>query len=360
MTDLYPMLVRPRFSERIWGGHRLVQQLGKEASPDRPIGESWEIYEENEVCNGEYAGQTIGQLRGALGRKLTGHVSPDEVFPLLTKLIDARDVLSVQVHPDDHFAQVLEHESHGKTECWYIVDAAPGSELIYGFARDSSPDEYVRLVEEGTLEQVLRPVPATPGEVVYIPAGTVHAIGAGILLFELQQTSDVTYRIYDWNRRDDSGKPRELHVEKARQVLNYRKETRGPVHPLKLPGGSRVMLVAGPYFTLELIETSSVQELTTHDSPVLICALGGALEVEAGGMAVAVGAFSSALIPAGVEGYSLRAGGGQAARVLVGYVPMSQEATREELRGQGFSEGEIEGFLTQFRPVEHLGSAGGG
>src|SRR5438270_376182 len=206
MTDLYPMLVRPRFSERIWSGHRLVQQLGKEASPDQPIAESWEIYEENEICNGGYAGQTIGELRAALGRSLTGHVSPDEVFPLLTKLIDARDVLSVQVHPDDHFARVLEHQAHGKTECWFIVDAAPGSDLIYGFARDTSPDEYVRLVEEGKLDQVLRSVPATPGEVIYIPAGTVHAIGAGILLFELQQTSDVTYRIYDWNRRDDSGK----------------------------------------------------------------------------------------------------------------------------------------------------------
>lgn len=350
MSDIYPLAIEPRLDERIWGGHRLVEKLGKPGPRDRLIGESWEIYDENRVLNGPYAGKTIGALRRLMGRDLTGHVSPEAVFPLLTKLIDARDVLSVQVHPDDRFARSLEHQSHGKTECWYILAADPGSTLTYGFARNITPDEYERLVQAGELESVLREVPVHPGDVVYIPAGTVHAIGAGILLFELQQTSDVTYRIYDWNRKDAEGRPRELHVEKARQVLDYHRFQRGLVKPLHAPDGKRSMLVAGPYFTLELAETGR-HEMETRDSPIGICALGGSATVTAREESVTVDPYSSLLVPAAAGSYVLDASG----TALVASVPVSQQAVRDRLREWGVPDDEIDPFLQQFAPAGPLG-----
>src|SRR5262249_22287422 len=189
MAELYPMLIGPRYVERIWGGHNLATMLGKAAPAGAPIGESWEIYEENRVTNGTYAGHTIGELRTVMGRDLTGHVSPDNLFPLLTKLIDAQEVLSVQVHPDDRYAREHEGQPYGKTECWYVLDVAPGATLTVGFRRDTSPTEFARMVAEGTLDQILRPLTVQPGDVVYLPAGTVHAIGAGIVVYEVQQTS---------------------------------------------------------------------------------------------------------------------------------------------------------------------------
>ena len=358
MVSLYPMLIQPRFDERIWGGDALATRLGKAAPRDKPIGESWEIYEQNTVLNGAYAGQTIGDLRVALGRNLTGHVSPDALFPLLTKLIDARDVLSVQVHPDDHFARELEGQPYGKTECWCIIHAEEGAALTYGLAQDSSPDEYARLVEQGALDKILRPLPVHVGDVVYIPAGTVHAIGAGIILYELQQTSDVTYRIYDWNRRDASGHPRELHVDKARRVLDYHHSTRGLIHPLPLNGSGRTMLIAGQYFCEERIEAGASVELSTHESAVALCALERPAAVIAGaeGERVMLAPYSSLLIPAAARTYTVApTTPGETARLLAAYVPASSEATRTELANQGISSSEIDAFLDQFAPAADLG-----
>src|SRR5579859_5601489 len=327
MSHLYPMLVRPRYVERIWGDHNLADKLGKDAPRDKPIGESWEIYEENTVENGPHAGRTIGDLRLQLGADLMGHVRPDELFPLLTKFIDAQETLSVQVHPDDHFAHDLEHQPYGKTECWYVIDAGPDSTLTYGFSRDTSPEEYTRLVEEGTLDQVLRQITVHPGDVVYLPAGMVHAIGAGIMVYELQQTSDVTYRIYDWNRHDAEGQTRELHIDKARQVLDYHRWTRGKVQPLARPGSGRSMLVASEYFCEEYIEADVAGELSTDDSPVAIFALEQPLTVEAGGVSVSLAPYSSLLVPAAAGSYRLRgASEVTTSRVLVSYIPESQDA----------------------------------
>jgi len=363
MADLYPMLIQPRYVERIWGGHGLVERLGKPAPRDKAIGESWEVYEEDTVLNGSYAGRTIRDLRASLGRDLTGHVSPDELFPLLTKLIDARDTLSVQVHPDDAFAREREGQPYGKTECWYVVEAVPGATLTYGFNRDSGPDEYTRLVVEGKLDEILRPLPVERGDVVYIPAGTVHAIEAGIIVYELQQTSDTTYRIYDWNRVDAaSGKPRELHVDKARQVLNYHKETQGTIRTLRAPGGDRTMLIAGQYFCGELVEagaTTGAAGFETRNSAVAICALDKPLVVatSAAGAEVTLAPYSSLLIPAAANTYTLRptTANGETARALVSYVPVSTEATRADLIGRGSPAAEVDAFLAQFAPAPDLG-----
>ncbi|GAC1436881.1 MAG: class I mannose-6-phosphate isomerase [Chloroflexota bacterium] len=346
MADLYPMLIEPRYVETLWGGHNLAHKLGKPAPAGKAVGESWEIYEENTVANGALAGQTIGALRVALGRDLMGHVPPDNLFPLLTKLIDAQQVLSVQVHPDDRFAREHEHKPYGKTECWYIIDVAPGATLTYGFSRDMTPDAYTRLVAEGALDGVLRPLAVRPGDVVYLPAGTVHAIGAGILLYEVQQTSDVTYRIYDWNRRDAAGKARELHVEQARQVLDYHRGTRGVVTPLEQPGSGRATLVAGQYFVLELF-TAGGGPISTYDSPVAVCSLDRPVRARlaAGGEAVLLPPYSSLLVPAAAGHYLLEPHEGAGARAIVAYVPRSEESVRADLRARGFGDAESTAFL---------------
>lgn len=354
MSDLYPMAIQPRFDERIWGGDTLATRLGKPAPRDKPIGESWEIYEENTVLNGPYTGKTIGDLRVAMGRDLMGHVAPEQLFPLLTKLIDAHDILSVQVHPDDRFARERLHQPYGKTECWYIIDAAPGAQLTYGFSRDTTPDEYTRLVADGQLDEVLRQLPVHAGDVVYIPARTVHAVGAGIVLYELQQTSDVTYRIYDWNRRDASGKTRELHVEQAREVLDYRRSTRGTVQPLHAVGSSRSMLIAGQYFCEEMVEATSGETISTYNSPVAICALDQpvVIELEAGREPVTLGRYASLLVPAAAGSYGVRpaAEASSPGRALVAYVPTSDETTRGDLQSRGFADVEIDKFMAQFAP----------
>ncbi len=359
MADLYPMLIQPRYVERIWGGDDLAAVLGKPAPRDTPIGESWEVYDENAVANGSYTGKTIAELRAALGADLMGRVPADQPFPLLTKLIDAKETLSVQVHPDDALAQQLEGQRNGKTECWYVIQAQPGAELTYGFSRDSSPDEYSELVSEGKLDGILRQLPVKAGDVIYIPGGTVHAIGGGIILYELQQTSDVTYRIYDWNRRDAQGKTRELHVEKARRVLDYHKWTRGPVRPLRT-SDNRTMTIAGPYFNEELVEGAGAT-LSTYGSPVALCALEHSLSVTLSGVgeAVVVPAYSSALIPAAAGSYVVRPQlDGVPVRALVAYVPASRDATRADLLARGASEAEVESFLAQFAPARDLGHAG--
>ena len=355
-TAVQPLLVEPHFDERIWGGTKLVDRFGKPAPRDKPIGESWEIYDDNRVRNGPYAGSTIAQIRAKMGRDLTGHVAPERQLPILTKILDAHEVLSVQVHPDDHFAQLLEHQPNGKTECWYVIEAEPGAVLTYGFARDTNPEEYEELVKQGALDRLLRSLPVGPGDVVYIPAGTVHAIGAGIVVYELQQTSDVTYRIYDWNRRDAQGQTRELHIDKARQVLDYHRWTRGTVQPLTRPGSGRSMLIAGEYFCEECVEADVAGELSTYDSPVAVFALDQPLTVEAGGVSVSLAAYSSLLVPAAAGSYRIgSASDGGSGQALVSYIPVSQDAVRADLESRGFSKGEIDSFMAQFAPAEDLG-----
>lgn len=361
MSDLYPMLINPRFDERIWGGHKLVTELGKAAPPNAPVGESWEVFEENTVLNGAYAGWKIEDLRQTLGAELTGHVLPDEIFPLLTKFIDAEQVLSVQVHPDDQYALQLEGQPNGKTECWYVVEATDGAELIVGFSQDTSEQDYRERVIQGTLQDILQSLPVRAGDAVYIPARTVHAIGPGIVLYELQQTSDITYRIYDWNRVDASGAARELHVDKAARVLDYRKSSRGMLKTLYDAETHRRMVVAGAHFCLEIVPTNVSGSISTHDSPVLICALGDQLLLQCGPQenSVTLPAYSSALIPAAAGTFSIAAAVGAEARALVAYVPPSEQDTRAELGSRGFSDDEIGSFLAQFDPVPSTPATGG-
>jgi mannose-6-phosphate isomerase len=253
----YPLRLDPYLSRPIWGGNKLGERYGKGAGTEGTIGESWEIFEGDTVLNGAWRGKTLRQLTEQLGAALLGSAArrnPPGRFPLLIKLIDATQQLSIQVHPNDEQAQRLEGEPYGKTEAWYILDAGPDSALVYGLAHPLTPEQLRERSADGSIEGDLAYLPVAAGDVVLVPAGTIHAIGAGIVLYEIQQTSSTTYRLYDWNRRGPDGKSRELHLEKAAQVADLAPQPRGRQVPRDLgieDGVQRQELVRCPYFVLE-------------------------------------------------------------------------------------------------------------
>ncbi|GAB6931968.1 type I phosphomannose isomerase catalytic subunit [Calditerricola satsumensis] len=215
----YPLLLEPTFHERIWGGTALADLFGY-ALPSPLIGECWAVSAHpngpSVVKNGPLAGKTLLDVWAAY-RSWFGPLAADR-FPLLVKLIDANDDLSVQVHPDDAYARAHEGGEPGKSECWLILKAAPGASLVYGHTA-TTREELAAHIQRGEWDRLLTRVPVKPGDFLYVPSGTVHAIGKGIVLLEVQQNSDVTYRLYDYDRRDASGRPRPLHVDKALDVV---------------------------------------------------------------------------------------------------------------------------------------------
>jgi mannose-6-phosphate isomerase len=219
--QLYPITFEPIVQERVWGGRLLETRLGKNLSSNQPHGESWEVYWKNTIANGLYKGKTLGDLISAYPEAIAGSKDASPEFPILIKFLDAQDWLSVQVHPDDALAMELEGEPRGKTECWYIVDAQPGAKLVYGFAEQLTAESFGEAIAGGRTKDVLQYVEVSAGDFIYVPAGTVHAIGQGIVIYELQQTSDTTYRVYDWDRMGLDGKPRQLHIEKSIRCSHY-------------------------------------------------------------------------------------------------------------------------------------------
>lgn len=217
---LYPFQLSAITKSPIWGGDRLCREYGKSSSA-ATVGESWELTvrreEVSRVQNGLYAGEGLDTLIKRFGKDVTGGGFGAEDFPLLIKLIDAGDRLSVQVHPDDSYAARVEND-RGKTEMWYIVDAEEDAEIICGLADGVDDEAFAKAVAEGRLETALKHQPVKAGEVYFIPAGLAHAIGRGILIAEIQQNCDLTYRVYDYDRRDANGNLRELHIQKAIEV----------------------------------------------------------------------------------------------------------------------------------------------
>jgi mannose-6-phosphate isomerase len=253
---LYPLKFKPILKDKIWGGSGLRDVLGKNASGK--AGESWEISsvtdEVSVVENGFLAGNNLEELVEVYMGDLVGEKIYEKyglVFPLLIKFIDASDFLSIQVHPDDGLAKTR-HNSFGKTEMWYIVDSK-GGELITGFNREMDKEQYLKHFKGGTLKEILKYVEVSSGDIYFIPAGRIHAIGAGVLLAEIQQTSDVTYRIYDWDRLDDQGKSRELHTGMALDAIDfqYHPDTKTHYQALK---NNTVIAVDSPFFTTGVIK----------------------------------------------------------------------------------------------------------
>lgn len=296
---LYPLKMKPYFrhgSETPWGGARLRELFGK-AIPDDMTGESLEISalpgRESVIVNGELAGRTLTEAARELGSALMGEFSE---FPLLLKLLDARERLSVQVHPDDEYSARVEGK-RGKTEAWYILAAEPGARLVFG-VKAQSPEELRQAVEEGRIEDTLNWIDVKPGDCLYIRSGTVHAIGGGIVLYEIQQSSDVTYRMWDW------GRPREIHTRKALDVTRCDIVTR-PEIPLvyDVEGGRRADLIGGDFFRLARLEVMGRMPVKAQ-SFALLTALGeGQIEYEGG--ALAIGKGDSVLIPAALGEFML-------------------------------------------------------
>ncbi|MBF6609278.1 MAG: class I mannose-6-phosphate isomerase, partial [Flavobacterium sp.] len=216
----YPMHFEPILKENIWGGHKLKSVLGKPAAVDN-VGESWELStvpgSVSIIANGAYESESLQHLIDRFPVEILGESVFKQFgnqFPLLFKFIDAKDDLSIQVHPSDELAK-QRHNSFGKTEMWYILEADPGANLIIGFKGDASADQYLHHLENQSLPEILNQFPVLPGDVYFLETGTIHSIGAGILLAEIQQTSDITYRIYDFDRVGSDGKKRELHIDQA-------------------------------------------------------------------------------------------------------------------------------------------------
>ncbi|MBI4568895.1 MAG: class I mannose-6-phosphate isomerase [Planctomycetes bacterium] len=256
---LPPLRFRPIFKEKVWGGRKLKRFLEKNIPDARRVGESWELSDhpsaESVVLGGPFDGATLGQIvrqrRDDLLGRSGARAFPDR-FPLLFKFVDASDVLSVQVHPTRAYAERHDLAEREKSEAWFVVQADPGARVYRGWAPGTTEPAARRALAEGKIEPLLHSFPVKAGDVIALPAGTVHAIGAGVLLAEIQQTSDATFRLYDWNRPDLDGRMRPLHVEEALAVADF---TPSPdtVTPAPLPGFSydRQRLLAAPEFTVE-------------------------------------------------------------------------------------------------------------
>lgn len=262
-TPLYPLTFDPVFKDYPWGGRNLESKLGRKI-PDGIVAESWEIAAHpngsSVVNQGPLAGKSLPEVMNEWGEDLVGERNLDalemERFPLLIKILDANRWLSVQVHPDDEYG--LEHEKEwGKTEMWVVLFAEPGSELIYGFKAGVTRDRYAQELAEGRAADSLHRLPVKPGDVVFVPAGTIHALGPGIMVAEIQQNSDTTYRIYDW------GRPRPVHIEKSMDVLNFEQVEPEAVKPMVLIEDETMkveLLAECDYFQTERIHLSAGDE----------------------------------------------------------------------------------------------------
>ena len=252
---LYPLQFRPVFREYIWGGRRLGDVLGKPIGDGPRYAESWEVVDhgndQSVVARGPLEGKTLGEVLREAPTGLLGSDAPREQFPLLLKYLDCNRVLSVQVHPDDEYGQRMSPPDFGKTEAWYIISAEPGSLIYAGLKEGVGPKELRDACKRGCSDEVLHTLEPSAGDCVFIPAGTMHALGEGLLVAEIQQSSDTTFRLFDWNRVDDQGNSRPLHIEQAIEVTDY---ARGPVDfqtPQKIPGSSGERLVECDKFVLD-------------------------------------------------------------------------------------------------------------
>ena len=313
MPELYPLLFRPILKKVIWGGHRLQPYKGL-ASTDEPIGESWEVSavpgSESIVANGAFAGQTLPTVIGQCPKEILGEKVVERYgahLPLLMKLIDAEQDLSIQVHPNDEMAK-REHGKYGKSEMWYVIDAKPGSFLYAGFKQSITPYEYQKRVEDGTIVDVLARHEVHSGDVFYLPAGRVHAICGGILLAEVQQSSDITYRIFDYNRIGKDGKPRELHTELAAQALNYEVQDEYRTQYEKERDRANKILKC-PYFSVRVTDVTSPfhRNLIKYDSFIITSCIQGVCRIvsRVNGSEITLREGYSTLIPAFIADFDV-------------------------------------------------------
>ena len=323
----YPLLMKPYFrfgEETPWGGSMLRDAFMKDAPEDR-TGESLEISalsgKESVVANGEYAGKTLSEMIALWGAELTG-TEGDEPFPLLLKLLDAAQTLSVQVHPGDDYA-IPNEGKLGKSEAWVVLNAEPNAKLAYGL--DTNGEDLSKIVAEGRLEEVLHWEIAKPGDVYYIPNGMVHALGGGIQVYEIQQSSDATYRFWDWNRVGKDGKPRQLHTEKALAVTKADRHLPKPEGTTILcKGGSRTYYISDAHFELCRLNVSSKMPLP--EGRMLMITPAGTCKLTWEDGELTLNPFDSVLVPAAMRGVCVEG----MVKAFMSSLP-DQEALRREL-----------------------------
>ncbi|MGM9540033.1 type I phosphomannose isomerase catalytic subunit [Anaerovibrio sp.] len=307
----YPLLMQAPVKDYIWGGTKLREKYSKVSEADK-LAESWELSCHQDgpsiIANGPAKGRTLEQYIEAEGREILGSKAQSfENFPIMIKLIDAKDNLSVQVHPDNEYALKNEGE-YGKTEMWYIIDAEPGAELLYGVEKKITADELAESLQNGTITDICHHAPVKKGDVFFIPAGTIHAIGKGILLAEVQQNSNTTYRLYDYGRLGNDGKPRQLHVKQGSEVSS--------LEPLPLkderevvalsPDCNGELLASCDYFTTYGVQVDGTASLVSgSDSFQTFTVLEGSLTLTAGDTLLEMSAGQTVFLPAGMGGYTL-------------------------------------------------------
>ncbi len=315
MTDvpLPPLRFEPIFKPTIWGGRRLAEVLRQPLPGDGPVGEAWVLCDQegqpSRIADGPYRGQTLRQLlEQAAPRVLGPHAAAGQRFPLLLKFLDARDTLSVQVHPDDRHTHLLPPGQRGKTEAWVVLHAEPDSRIYAGLRPGLGPDDLRRALRERTLAQLLGTYHPSPGDCFFLPAGTVHALGGGLVLFEVQQNSDVTFRLYDWDRVDaKTGRPRQLHVEEALACTDYAAGMTGPEVPVVERTGPvrRERLVSCTHFHLWRWHGSQPFSLPAGKCRIII-SLQGQAQLEHPGGSCAVEHGDVVLLPAELGSCLLR------------------------------------------------------
>lgn len=313
MGHLYPLLFNPNLHTVVWGGNRLCPYKGL-ASSQEPIGESWEVSavpsSASTISNGSFSGRDLISLVGEYPEEILGKSVSRQYgnkLPLLVKFIDAKKDLSIQVHPNDEMAMRV-HGKSGKTEMWYIIDANPGSFLYAGFKTPISEYEYKKRIEDGTITEVLARHEVKPGDVFYLPAGRVHAICSGILLAEVQQSSDLTYRIFDYNRPGLDGKPRELHTELAAQALDFHVEDE--YRTIYGEGSNKAnLIIDSPFFSVRVTDLTETfhRNLLKYDSFVISMCIKGdcKIVVRSTGDEVMLKEGNSCLIPAAIADYDV-------------------------------------------------------
>lgn len=327
MRQLYPLLFEPVLKSYLWGGRNL-ELLGRALPPDGVIAESWEIAGhaagDTVVANGPYAGRTLTQLHAALGLELIGSrnawAQARGKFPLLVKLIDASQALSVQVHPDDDYASLHEGDELGKTEMWVALHARPGAELILGVAAGTTREAFGAGIAAGAIEPLLHRVPVKAGDHVCVPAGTLHAILDGMILVEIQQNSNTTYRVYDWGRVDADGRPRPLHIAEALDVIDFDRAAPNlcpPVLIAEADGVRRSELCRNRYFVTERVELAPGATFDGRCDGATL-EIWGAIAGSATVNGVALTAVRFALLPAALGEFSVTAA--EAATLLRTYV----------------------------------------
>lgn len=310
---LYPLKFKPRVKERIWGGHAIVERKGKALSridKDKLYGESWDLSsvkgDISVVANGFLKGNNLEEVIEVYMGELVGEANFERYgleFPLLVKYLDCNDKLSVQVHPNDELAEER-HNSFGKTEAWYIADCKPGAAIYLGFKDlNITREEYISAVAESRLEPLLNRVEVKKGDVFFIPAGTVHALGAGIEVVEVQQTSDVTYRIYDWDRVDTSGKGRELHTALAVDAIDFEADADLLHKQYNLQRGGEAKVIDSPYFTMVMQDVASkrIIDRSMLDTFIIYICLSGSVRLTANGAEESLAMGELVLIPAEVD-----------------------------------------------------------